>query len=274
MSYLVLIEPRMFCRQTHATRIIHRDFNPYPDDSSSVNVPIAEFASFAKFYDMHSWTIRAMCLATFHLMADGRGAERFRRTQHMFHFVAIPSSERGCNRPWNRWSLDEWSFPLVNEFIKQDTTFARMWESALSQCAEQIERDRATYGDRFIGELPVIFNVEGTHMSLLVLYPVVALHDPEALQDSKTRGAVDDLVNLCIGYTNFGIPMKPWNEDDAVAYPVQMVRMGESRRWGHVPLGTAEAPFHPDHLNIIFSNIGRKSELHPLELMVIFSQLW
>ena len=162
----------------------------------------------------------------------------------------------------------------VRQFIKSGTVFARMWEDAMSQYAEQRERNRARYGDRYIGEMPAIFYVEGTNISHVVLYPIVALHNPNALQSRRKRAAVEDLVRLCIAHASAGIPLQPRDEDDAFADPVRVFRDRETRQWVYRLLGTPDEPFPANHLKMMFGPNPRKSDLHPRDLMRVYSRLW
>ena len=252
---------------------------PHPDDIAAGDsaeapiVPLSTATSFDTFRMMHSWSILTMCQASLHLMKNGRGAEHFRQTPQIMRIEvgAVPASLRRT-KPWNSWVVLERTLIPRDKFFNKDPAFAAKWRSAESAYAEQAEQDMAKYGDRYIGQLPVLLYVAGSNVMLSAQFPVVALRDQNVLQDPRARGALEDLVTLCAGYINAGIPLQQYNTASPYAFPSRVVWLKKSKQWAKLPLGTQQQPFDNTYV-AIFNKAGRKSDLNPLDLMRHFAQL-
>ena len=283
---------RLHCRLTSVTKRDHRAIARYAQTQNSLppvpianditDVPIAGAASFAKFSSLHGWALRMMCLASLHLSHDGRGADHFRHTPSVIRFQVYPTGKIADlvrDKPWNAWQIHCYFFSTVQEVLAAGGPLAERWQETLAIHAEAVEKERAQLGDRYVGSLLALFDVDTTNMTVSGQYPIAALRDPDALQTPRARDALRDLLTLCMGYINLGIPLQQYSVDDLVAYPARMIQDGREWRWK--PLGTKEKPFD-DLWRVIFeadatyplTSGGRKTDLHPLELMSFASRLW
>ncbi|KAI0717130.1 hypothetical protein C8Q76DRAFT_425260 [Earliella scabrosa] len=270
---------KLICRQTSSTRSFHRALAEAskPQDGHAediMEVPISGVAGFTTFRSMHGWAIRTMSLACLHLMHEGRGAEYFRQAPVVMLFMVSPAKKNPPNvrsRPWNSWTLRHWRHRPLQEFLAEGGTHAEKWQEAQDGYAGEIEEERAALGDRYLGSLSVMFYVEATNTMLITQYPVAALRDPDALRSPHARGALQDLVHLCLGYVNRGVPLQRFGLDDPWAFPARIVR--HLREWCWLPLGTKEQPFD-NTWREIFDIVGRNSDLHPVDLMEFASRLW
>ncbi|KAI0717129.1 hypothetical protein C8Q76DRAFT_425259 [Earliella scabrosa] len=284
---------KLHCRLTSATKRDHRAIAKYAQARNSLapipitndisDVPIAGAASFAKFSSMHGWALRMMCLASLHLSHDGRGADHFRHTPSVIRFQVYPTGKIADlpvrDKPWNAWQIHCYFSSTVQEVLAAGGPLAEGWQETLAIHAEAVEKERAQLGDRYVGSLLALFDVDTTNMTVSRQYPIATLRDPDALQDPRARDVLRDLLTLCMGYINLGIPLQQYSVDDLVAYPARMIQDGRDWRWK--PLGTKEKPFD-DLWRVIFeadatyplTSGGRKTDLHPLELMAFASRLW
>ncbi len=221
-----------------------------------------------------------MCQALVHLMDDGRGAEAFRRNPVIMRFEVHPSKDPRA-KPCNAYTLKQWRHRSLNDFLKDDAkSFAREWEGMRAVREAREAQHRAEYGTRFVGDMPVIFYIENTHASTVAMYPIFKLREPNALQNRRARGAVEDLLSLCLGYTNKGIPLGQLSVPglEALAFPGRIVRVkpsgaaNEKKEWGWTLRGTLESPW--DDLDVgVFRRTGRRTDLPPMELMHLFHDL-
>ncbi|KAI0718044.1 hypothetical protein C8T65DRAFT_639834 [Cerioporus squamosus] len=275
---------RFVCRQTNTTRAMHRameeDSIRHDQENGSGSrefspgaseVPLVGLAGFNRFMTMHTWAIETMCQASLHLMNDGRGAESIRHNPIVMRFEVFPTADLRA-KPWNAWTLKGWRHRSLNDSLAKDSSFAKAWEEQKAQRERQEAKDRIKFGARFVGELPVIFYVDKTHSMLIAQYPILKLRDPDALQTPEARGALDDLIALCLGYTNMGIPLGLMSGCEMVAFPGRVVRMKEKKGWGWLPRGTMERPWD-DLWEEIFRHVGRKTDLPPMDLMLLFWNL-
>ncbi|KAI0718046.1 hypothetical protein C8T65DRAFT_100390 [Cerioporus squamosus] len=222
-----------------------------------------------------------MCHAAVHLMAGGRGAESFRRDPVVIRFDVHPS-EIPQAKPWNAWVLGKWRIQSLDYLLMNDESFAANWEVG-KPAREQEEREhRAKFGSRLVGELPVQFFVGTTHTSIHALQPILRLREPEDLQDLTTRGAVQDLFNLCLGYTNKGVPLGQAPLCPQLAFPGRSVKIrpdgdpDEKKVWGWEPRRGRRTTEHPWDSNLhieIFRRLGRKTNLPPMDLILLFYNL-
>ncbi|KAI0754115.1 hypothetical protein C8Q80DRAFT_1265807 [Daedaleopsis nitida] len=249
------------------------------DDHSSdvVNVPIVGAENLRRFHSMHNWAIRIMCQIIVHLQHNGSGAEAFRREPIIMRIeVEHVPCQRGSpwrtGKPWNCFALKNVSWRTVEDCERTGCKTAQMWKATqeTEQYKENIANDRAEYGDRYIGALPIIFYMNNSEVSLLLMLPMLALRHPDVLQGEAERGALKDLKALCMGYTNAGIPLQLFAKDAHYALPAKIVK--EQKEWRWLPLGTPERPFDDLYLHI-FEKAGRKSELDPIQLMLFYASL-
>ncbi|TFK86518.1 hypothetical protein K466DRAFT_565949 [Polyporus arcularius HHB13444] len=266
---------RFFCRQTTTTRRMHRAIEEAASHdgedvtSSASEVPLIGLSGFNMFHLMHSWAIKTMCQASLHLMKGGRGAESSRHNPMIMRFEVFPSQDPNA-KPWNAWILDEWRSRPLNDFLRDDASFAKAWNDMKTERERQEAKDKIRFGSRFVGELPVLFYVEKTNCLLIMLYPILKLREPDALQDPESRGALEDLILLCLGYTNLGIPLGQMGTCEQLAFPGRMVR--EKKEWAWLPRGTMERPWDKLYIEI-FRRLGRKTDLPPMDLMLLFWNL-
>ncbi|RDX46103.1 hypothetical protein OH76DRAFT_1407236 [Lentinus brumalis] len=282
---------RFVCRQTDSTKAIHQALEEetrrrqegvqgpptFAPDASEV--PLVGLQGFNLFMSIHAWSLKTMCHAAVHLTAGGRGAEAFRRDPMVMHFEAHRSKNPRA-KPWNAWVLGRWRLQSLEECLKNNASFARKWHSGVkASMAEREAKHRAEFGSRFIGELLVLFAVENTHSLITAEQPILQLSEPEDLQDPTTRGAVEDLLNMCLGYTNKGVPLGQAPGRPQLAFPGRSIMLkpneGASTKkvWGWTSEGTRDSPWDSDLYLEIFRRVGRKTDLPPMDLILLFYNL-
>ncbi len=141
-------------------------------------------------------------------------------------------------------------------------------------------KHRAEFGSRFIGELLVLFTLENTHNMVTSGEAILQLSEPEDLQDRTTRGAVEDLINMCLGNTNKGVPLGQAPGRPQLVFPGRTIKIkpGEGastkKEWGWTPFqGTRDRPWDSDLYVETFRRVGRKTDFPPMDLILLLYNL-
>lgn len=241
-----------------------------------VESPLAGLALFREWMQMHSSPFVTLAQLYVHLMANGRGAEAFRRSPIAMYFVVTPSNHPHP-KPWNTWKIKRCYHRSLEDLLQRDAGFSQTYDQIQRGWAQDHAALQEQFGSRYIGPMPIAFLVESTYMHTHSVFPIFALLEPEALQDPLARMALDDLTSLCLGYINVGIPLvgtRPFGSP--AMFPSRFFRKtlpnGSGRKdWAYKPLGTRE---HWDaRSKNIFRSFPRKTQADPVQLTIFFWEL-
>ena len=237
-----------------------------------VDSPISGVSAFQDFLNLHRNAFEILIQATVHLTNRGRGAEAFREDPLVMHVIVTPTTP-AHPKPWNTWKIKQITHRSLKERIKQDAAFAKIWlEECQPSQAEQEEALRERFGDRYVGQIPVVYFVESTYMMFAMCVPIFALNDPDALQGVQAKATLHDLKSLCMGYINMGVPLYAWGPHIVPVRWMKKERDNGLKDWACEPTGTPERPWDNRYLKV-FKTHQRRTRLGPQEVFRFFTQL-